>query len=367
MPLSPIFQKISALVLLCLIATASQAVDKISGLTIRGQYQPSAVGTFPVTANYSWQWLEFTGGAKFTWFFGPGTDGGIKFGIAQGHPPYDNGAGGGTLYGQAGNLSGEFLFLNEPSVYYSTGTGIGILPDNTIDMSRLMLFRNTTESSLGAGVNGPTVPLVADITALASRQSGWQINPDGSYHLIFHTFGLNAPMAIHLTGDVLYAPTVTGVWPGDGPPGTFVFVFGSHFTPDSKIYLNGIQAMAVQYVSPDMLILILPAGNTAGPLVVTTPQGSATAPINFGIPVTGLQITGVWPGSGTTNNVVFVFGSGFVLNQTSVSINTVTTSAVQVIDSRLLLFLLPAGTTSGPVTITTPSGSTTSAQILNVR
>ena len=57
---------------------------------------------------------------------------------------------------------------------------------------------------------------------------------------------------------VTAAPTISGFWPGSGPPGTFVFVFGSNFDtaplPGTKVSVNGISAGLVQILDPNLLI-----------------------------------------------------------------------------------------------------------------
>src|SRR3990172_5860198 len=72
-------------------------------------------------------------------------------------------------------------------------------------------------------------------------------------------------------------PAVNGFWPGDGPPGMFVFVFGVNFDAApgaTKVSANGINAALVQVVDPNLLIFMLPSGDTAGPITVTTALGS---------------------------------------------------------------------------------------------
>lgn len=345
--------------------------DHLSGLTIFGQYQPSTVGTFPVTSDFSWLWLEFAGGARFSWRFGPGTDGGIVFGQAQPHPPYDSGSGYGTAYGTSGTLTDVFTFLNEPTVFFSAAGGIAIAADDSLDLSNLRLFRGVNEVNLGAGVAADViVPLVADITALPKGKNGWQLRPDGSYLLVYYTAFAGAPMALHLAGTAIPMPppTVTGFWPSNGPANTVVFVFGSGFAASgSEVRVNGLPVGAVHVLSDKLLLFLLPPGDVAGPLTITTPSGSTTSSTSFGAVVSGLLITGIWPPEGSTNTIVFVFGSGFVPGATEVAVNGVRSQAVQVVSDGMLLFMLPAGATTGPVSVTTPGASVTSSESLRVR
>ena len=367
---SPLRHALQALtLLLCSFASASHA-HHINGLSIAGEYQPSIVGTLPVTTDYSWFWMEFVGGARFSWFYGPGTDGGIIFGQPQSHPPYDDGAGGGIVNGQAAELSDVTVFLSEYAVFFSRNNGIEIDAGHAIDMSNLSIFRGMEEIDIGSGVGGNAfVPLGPDILALQARQSGWQINGDGSYQLIFHTTYLGQPMAVYMTGNIVYSPPViTGIWPGTAAEGesSSVFVFGSNFVPgQTSVHMNGIQQFTVAVVSPEMLIMRVNVSTALyGPVTVTTPNGTAVSDTSFGLPPGGLQITGVWPGTleaGVTTSV-FVFGSEFdpAPGATEVYFNGVRQLIVQVVTPDMLIVrTTPTTALSGPVTVTTPAGSTT--------
>ena len=355
----------------CFASGVSHA-QSYKALTIHGAYKPSILGTLPVTAPESWLWYQFSGGGRFTWFFGPGTDGGVVFNKIQGHPPYDDGAGGGIIAGDPGEMAGSFIFLNIPSVLFSTApSGITIDAANTVHMDNLWLFRGPdSHYNLGAAVNpNPSVPLVPDITALGDLQSGWQVFPNRTYHLVYYTtWEGGQPMAIHLTGDAILvsAPTIDGFWPGAGAAGSFVFVFGNNFVAGkTQVSVNGITAALVQVMDPTLLIFVLPVGDTAGSLAVTTPDGSVAAG-PFGASSSVLAINGIWPSQGPIGSFVFVFGSRFMPGQIQVSMNGVKAPLVQVMDSTLLIFAVPAGASSGPVTVTTSEGTANSSTVFQV-
>ncbi len=313
-----------------------------------------------MTASESWLRYQFINGSEFTWFYGPGTDGGVVFGKPQTQPGYDA-----LVLGLPGQMTSELLFLNQPSTFYSVGSGIGIDDRNTINMQNLRLFwGGQGEQNIGGGVNGNAdVPLVADVTALGPHQSGWQVGADGTYHLVYFSTLLSQSFGIHLTGKAILAPpTVTGFWPDAGAPGTFVFVVGANFKAGAtQVQVNGVPAPLAQGLDKDLLIFILPEGNTMGTITVTTAQGSAGSGSSFGIPPAGLAITGLWPASGGVNTVVFVFGGGYVPGATQVALNGVNAPVAQVIDPSLIIFLVPPGATSGPITLTTPASSVTSS------
>lgn len=165
------------------------------------------------------------------------------------------------------------------------------------------------------------------------------------------------------------APTLTGFWPGFVEPGSVVFVFGSNFIPRAtQVAVNGVDAPLMQVLNDTLLIFVLPSGTTAGPITVTTAAGSATSSADFGIPLSGLQLTGIWPGQAKIGSFVFVFGSGFdpAAGKTEVSINGLACPIVQVLDPALLIFLLPSGAISGPVTVNVNGQTATSNTALTI-
>ena len=173
------------------------------------------------------------------------------------------------------------------------------------------------------------------------------------------------------------APTITGVWPGTGAIGETisVFVFGSGFNPApgaTEVYFNGVRQFIVQVVTEDMLIVrVFITSSLFGPVMVKTSAGTAISATAFGVPITGLQITGVWPGTVTEGVPVsiFVFGSEFDLipGATEVYFNGVRQFIVQVVTPDMLIVrITPTPALSGPVTVTTSAGTAVSSTNLVV-
>lgn len=166
-------------------------------------------------------------------------------------------------------------------------------------------------------------------------------------------------------------PAISGLWPAGGPPGTFVFVFGENFIDgDSSVQVNGIASPFMQVLTQDVLIFMLPEGNTIGPVRVTTSKGSATSTSSFGMPTTGLSINGIWPATGSPGEIVFLFGAGFVTgtHNTQVTLNGAPVPIAQAVDENILFMLLPmTGVSTGPFTVTTPTATTTSSGFFTVK
>ena len=111
-----------------------------------------------------------------------------------------------------------------------------------------------------------------------------------------------------------------------------------------------------------MLIFILPEGNSNGPISVTTPHGSASSSTSFGNSISGLSISGIWPGTGSSaGDFVFVFGSDFI-QPLSVSIGSINIPVVQVVNADMLIFIMPQNSTTGIITITTDTGNISSTE-----
>jgi hypothetical protein len=172
-------------------------------------------------------------------------------------------------------------------------------------------------------------------------------------------------------GDACEPPRVTGIWTS-GPvvvgQTISLFVFGDYFdlTPGAtQVFINGIQQFIVQPVTPEMLIVrvTVTAPMIGGPVTVTTSNGSANSATNFGAPLSGVNITGIWPASASAGDFVFVFGSGYAFPM-SVSIGATPVPLVQVVSPDMFIMIVPPGASTGPVSVTAPGGSATSTEDL---
>ena len=185
-----------------LLIASPVGAQSISSLTIVGAYEPGIVGTRPITIQFSWLTNTLTYGGKHTWTYGPGVDGGILFGKPQEYvyvPQEDRFSG----------ISSWFLMFNQDTVLFSVNNGITIDESSTIDMANLRMLWGTAIMDYGSGAGTSTlVPLVQDIAALSAGESGWMINPDGFYHLIYEAgsgiCGTSCATTIHFYGKVIY-------------------------------------------------------------------------------------------------------------------------------------------------------------------
>src|SRR5262249_22566528 len=111
---------------------------------------------------------------------------------------------------------------------------------------------------------------------------------------------------------------------------------------------------------------VVPVGATTGPIAVTTPDGTAVTAENYTVVSGPLPtITTFSPPSGGVGALVTISGQN-LSGATSVTFGG--TSATFTIRNRgrRISAVVPGGAASGPVAITTPGGTATSAGVFTV-
>lgn len=145
-------------------------------------------------------------------------------------------------------------------------------------------------------------------------------------------------------------------------------VFGERFRNVSAVRAGTTSIPTFATCDENLLIFEQVAG-AAGPIQVTTPEGSTTSGAAL-CPATppscaGLRVFDFWPRAATPGAPVIVVGCGFVQNM-QVAIGSLRTPALYLTNTALT-FLVPFDSSSNLVTVTTPQGSTaTSAMALIV-
>src|SRR5213594_3434921 len=157
-------------------------------------------------------------------------------------------------------------------------------------------------------------------------------------------------------------PTITGFTPTSGPIGTSVTISGTNFTGATAVRFNGVSA-SFTVSSATAIQATVPAGATTGPLKVTTPGGTATSASSFTVRIPP-TITGFTPTSGPIGTSVTISGTNFT-GATAVLFNGVSASFT-VSSATAIQATVPAGATTGPLKVTTPGGTATSASSFTV-
>ncbi|MCX2740613.1 IPT/TIG domain-containing protein [Pontibacter anaerobius] len=161
----------------------------------------------------------------------------------------------------------------------------------------------------------------------------------------------------------VFAPTITSFDPTQGPIGTTVTITGTRLIDASAVYFNGTPASNFLATSDTTVMVDVPVGATTGLITIDTPEGTATSANPFTVLVP--TITSFDPTQGPVGTVVTITGillqdaSAVYFNGTPAS-NFLATSDTEV------MVEVPAGATTGLITIDTPGGTATSADPFTV-
>ena len=143
----------------------------------------------------------------------------------------------------------------------------------------------------------------------------------------------------------------------------YVTIAGHNFTGATSVKFNGLSA-SFSIASDSQLYAKVPTGATSGPISVSTANGTTTSEAAFTVAPAAPEISGTSPGSGTVGSSVSIGGRGFT-GATSVKFNGVAASFTVNADG-LITAVVPAGASSGPVSVTTPNGTATSSASFTV-
>jgi hypothetical protein len=165
---------------------------------------------------------------------------------------------------------------------------------------------------------------------------------------------------------VIPGPEILTIDPILGPVGAAVTIHGEGFgaTPgENTVTFNGVPAM-VTFAHPNQLVATVPEGATTGPIVVTTAGGTAMGPFDFTVTV-GLAFV---PAGAAVGMPVIITGTAFFFAPEEMTVAFGRVAAVfTVVSETELIADVPAGATTGPIVVTTPDGTQTSATAFEVR
>jgi hypothetical protein len=161
--------------------------------------------------------------------------------------------------------------------------------------------------------------------------------------------------------------TVTGFTPTTGVVGTSVVITGTGFAAGATVKFNQTTATGVVVNSATQITATVPTGATTGPIRVTVGGNTARSSGNFTVvPVPAPTITSFTPTFGPPGTSVTITGTNFSgtvggtsFTTSSVKFNNVTATFV-VNSPTQITATVPAGATTGKITVTTPGGTATS-------
>jgi IPT/TIG domain len=159
------------------------------------------------------------------------------------------------------------------------------------------------------------------------------------------------------------APAVSSFTPASGITGSTVTITGSGFAAGVTVSFGTFKSSSVKILSGTSLTATVPNGDTvASTITASDPQGSGASPTQF-TPTMGIKSFSPTSGSISAGTLVTITGVGFSADSVAAfnSVNAQTTF----VDSQHLKAAVPAGSSTGFLTVTSPgtdnlSGTVTS-------
>jgi hypothetical protein len=223
----------------------------------------------------------------------------------------------------------------------------------------------TTVTVTGSAFTGAT-----SVSFGATPAASFTVDSDTQITATVPVGAKTAPIRVTTAAGTGSSPTnfkvtvvVSSFSPNRGPVGTTVTVTGVGFTNASGVLFGSTAATTFTVDSDTQITTTVPAGAVTGLIKVTVPSnGAGKSATSF--TVTTLAIQAVTPNSGAIGDQVVITGSGF----TGVTqVQFAGTDAAFIVDSdSQITTTVPAGATSGFVTVTSPNGTVQSPSTFTV-
>jgi large repetitive protein len=171
---------------------------------------------------------------------------------------------------------------------------------------------------------------------------------------------VNAPLGSSVSASNFFVqPAITNVAPVLGRAGTNVTLLGANLLGATAVTFNGTAA-TYTVVNNTNIQVTVPVGATTGLIRVTTPAFSGFSPSNFVVLPT---LSGFSPNIGIVGSSVTLTGANLNVGTPVVRFNGVAAAAPTGVSFSQLTAVVPAGATTGPLSVTTTDGSDTNANI----
>ncbi|HEX4265910.1 MAG TPA: DUF11 domain-containing protein [Verrucomicrobiae bacterium] len=157
-------------------------------------------------------------------------------------------------------------------------------------------------------------------------------------------------------------PTIFSFSPSTGPTNTLITITGSGLdekSPHPDVTVGGGTVVTFGTISANSLSFNVPTTAASGLITITTTNGSISTTQIFYLPA---SISSFTPNAGPPGTVVKITGNNFT-NASAVSFNGIPATAFAVTNNTTVGAIVPAGVTSGVISITTPFGTTNSTEV----
>jgi hypothetical protein len=236
----------------------------------------------------------------------------------------------------------------------------------------------------GSVVRGPGTGTAFPVQC-AAEHTAWAESPNDAEALVeapvgqveAHVNGLNgppktAPIARYRMPHQITitrrpdSPVVASFDPNSGPAGTLVTIAGSGFTGATAVWFNTAAAETFVVDSEAQVRALVPAGADSGPISVAALGGTGVSAVSFTVSAPALPpvVTGFTPTGGPPGTEVTVSGTSFT---ETISVTFGGTAGSFAVDSDTQIrATVPATASTGPIAVTTTSGSFESADSFEV-
>jgi hypothetical protein len=172
--------------------------------------------------------------------------------------------------------------------------------------------------------------------------------------------------ALALGSNSSLPPVITEFWPSSGSAGTAVTITGSNLLQVTGITFGGLTANVLgESLNGTTLQAQVPTFATTGPIMIATTHGVAVSSESFQVLIRPPIISGFVPASGPVGTPVSFSGSN-LLEVISIKFNDLEASFSMPLPGLGPLAYVPTNATTGPITITTRSGSFTTPEVFTV-
>ncbi|MBD2770197.1 IPT/TIG domain-containing protein [Hymenobacter sp. BT664] len=149
-------------------------------------------------------------------------------------------------------------------------------------------------------------------------------------------------------------PVVVSFTPSTGGAGTSVVITGTGFTAVTGVQFNGTYAPVFTVNSATQITVVVPPGATSGPITVTTAAGTGVSVASFTV-IPAPVISSFTPTIGPAGTAVVLTGNNFT-GTTQVTFNGTVAPTFTVNSPTQITVTVPAGATTGPITVQAAGG-----------
>ena len=190
-------------------------------------------------------------------------------------------------------------------------------------------------------------------------QSDTLIRVDTPTNVTSGPIAVSSPSGTWTTSSNFFVPpTISSFSPAMARAGTNVLITGVNFLGAKAVGFNGVAAANFTVLSNSAIMATVPAGVSNGVIRVTAPAGSAFSVGNVTIQP---LVTGFSPNFGPPGTPVIITGANLNVGAPVVRFNGVAAAAPTGVGFGQLTAVVPAGTTTGPISVSTSDGSYTNS------